>query len=136
VRPILSGGASAGTKSSRTHSHGHERAVLETVITALKPWFQVVTPREDLRDGWPLDTSEFAVHLGDVREKSAPLDYRDPRRFFQCAYLTSIPAARPAGDTSRTRRTLCWRAWRSSRPAHGSNAGKRPGANLGRVQAS
>lgn len=27
----------------------------------LKPWYKVVTPREDLRDGKPLDAAEFAV---------------------------------------------------------------------------
>ena len=26
---------------------------------ALKPWYKVVTPREDLREGKPLDASEF-----------------------------------------------------------------------------
>ena len=31
----------------------------------LKPWYKVVTPREDLREGKPLDASEFAVHLDD-----------------------------------------------------------------------
>ena len=29
----------------------------------LKPWYKIVTPREDLREGKPLDASEFAVHL-------------------------------------------------------------------------
>ena len=28
----------------------------------LKPWYKVVTPREDLREGKPLDAAEFAVH--------------------------------------------------------------------------
>lgn len=39
---------------------------------ALKPWYKVVTPREDLREGKPLDAAEFAVHLdqvGDGRKK-------------------------------------------------------------------
>ena len=30
---------------------------------ALKPWYKIVTPREDLREDKPLDASEFAVHL-------------------------------------------------------------------------
>ncbi len=30
---------------------------------ASKPWNRVVSPREDLREGKPLDASEFAVHL-------------------------------------------------------------------------
>ena len=32
-------------------------------MPALKPWYRAVTPREDLREGKPLDTSEFAVHF-------------------------------------------------------------------------
>ena len=28
----------------------------------LKPWYKVISPREDLRDGKPLDASELAVH--------------------------------------------------------------------------
>src|SRR5947208_719205 len=54
----------------------------------LKPWYKVVTPREDLREGKPLDASEFAVHLDQVRTGNAPLDYRDPERFFARTYLT------------------------------------------------
>ena len=41
---------------------------------ALKPWYKVVTPREDLREGRPLDASEFAVHLDHVRDGRAPDD--------------------------------------------------------------
>jgi hypothetical protein len=55
---------------------------------ALKPWYKVVTPREDLRDGKPLDASEFAVHLDQVREGKAPADYQKPERFFERTYLT------------------------------------------------
>ena len=55
---------------------------------ALKPWYQVVTPREDLREGHPLDASEFAVHLDQVRTSSAPEVYRNPAQFFQRTYLT------------------------------------------------
>ena len=54
----------------------------------MKPWYKVVTPREDLREGRPQDASEFAVHLDKVREGSAPRDYQDPRRFFVRTYLT------------------------------------------------
>ena len=54
----------------------------------LKPWYTVVTPREDLREGGPLDAAEFAVHLDKVRDGSAPIDYRDPRQFFEKTYLT------------------------------------------------
>src|SRR5258708_7696742 len=54
----------------------------------LKPWYKVVTPREDLREGKPLDASEFAVRLDDVRNRSAPADYQEPDRFFARTYLT------------------------------------------------
>jgi hypothetical protein len=56
--------------------------------TKLKPWYKVVTPREDLREGKPLDASEFAVHLDQVREGRAPADYQNPERFFERTYLT------------------------------------------------
>ena len=53
-----------------------------------KPWYKVVTPREDLREGRPLDASEFAVHLDHIREGQAHADYQDPVRFFQRTFLT------------------------------------------------
>jgi predicted AAA+ superfamily ATPase len=54
----------------------------------LKPWYKVVTPREDLREGRPLDASEFAVHLDQVRDGRAPIDYQEPKRFFERTYMT------------------------------------------------
>lgn len=58
----------------------------------LQPWFKVVPPREDLRDGKPLDAAEFAVHLDHVRDGRAPADYQKPERFFGRIYLTRKPA--------------------------------------------
>ena len=55
---------------------------------ALKPWYKVVTPREDLREGKPLDAAEFAVHLDQVRDGRAPSDYQKPEQFFQRTYIT------------------------------------------------
>src|SRR5258706_6315951 len=55
---------------------------------ALKPWYKVVTPREDLREGKPLDAAEFAVHLDQVRDGRAPSDYQRPDQFFERTYLT------------------------------------------------
>ena len=55
---------------------------------ALKPWFKVVTPRADLREGKPLDAAEFAVHLDQVRDGRAPEDYQKPQRFFERTYMT------------------------------------------------
>lgn len=57
-------------------------------MPSLKPWYRVVNPREDLREGKPLDASEFAVHLDQVRDGRAPTDYQKPERFFERTYLT------------------------------------------------
>ncbi len=54
----------------------------------LKPWYKVVTPREDLREGRPLDASEFAVHLDHVRDRRAPPVYKEPFQFFERTFLT------------------------------------------------
>jgi len=54
----------------------------------LKPWYTVVTPREDLREARPLDASEFAVNLDQVSSGFALPDYQDPQRFFERTYLT------------------------------------------------
>lgn len=55
---------------------------------ALKPWYNVIMPREDLREGRPLDASEFAVHLDQVRDGRAPAVYQNPEDFFERTYLT------------------------------------------------
>lgn len=59
-------------------------------MAALKPWYKIdgLVPREDLREGKPLDASEFAVHLDKVRDETAPSDYKEPERFFDRTYLT------------------------------------------------
>ena len=57
-------------------------------MAKLKPWFHVVQPREDLREGRPMDASEFAVHLDHVREAERPRTTRTPHRFFERTYLT------------------------------------------------
>ena len=63
---------------------------------SLKPWYKVVTPRKDLREGRPLDASEFAVHLDHVRDRRAPPDYQEPERFFERTFLTRNLSERPA----------------------------------------
>lgn len=55
---------------------------------AMKPWYRIVYPREDLRAGKPLDASEFAVHLDHVRDGRAPSVYQDPAQFFERTFLT------------------------------------------------
>jgi hypothetical protein len=69
----------------------------------LKPWYKVVTPREDLREGKPLDAAEFAVHLDDVRNGSAPPDYQKPDRFFARTYLTKNLSALYPSSTDEKR---------------------------------
>src|SRR5260370_34380627 len=54
----------------------------------LKPWYKIATPREDLRNDKPLDASEFAVHLDQVRDKRAPEVYQNPAQFFERTFLT------------------------------------------------
>lgn len=56
---------------------------------ALKPWYDVIKPREDLREGKPLDASEFAVHLDQIRDGRAHADYQDPELFFAKTVLTT-----------------------------------------------
>jgi hypothetical protein len=53
-----------------------------------KPWYQLIYPREDLREAKSLDAAEFAVHLDQVRDYSAPDDYKIPERFFERTYMT------------------------------------------------
>ena len=57
-------------------------------MAKLKPWYHVVTPREDLRENRPLDASEFAVHLDHIRQGRAHEDYVKPSRFFDRTYMT------------------------------------------------
>ena len=54
----------------------------------MKPWFDVIKPREDLREGKPLDASEFAVHLDHVRDGRGADVYKNPGEFFERTYLT------------------------------------------------
>lgn len=55
---------------------------------SLKPWYKLVTPREDLREGKPLDASEFAVHLDHIRDGRAPKVYQNPEKFFERTFFT------------------------------------------------
>ena len=57
-------------------------------MAKITPWYKVVTPREDLREGKPLDAAEFAGHLDQVRDGQANEDYQNPARFFERTFLT------------------------------------------------
>ena len=54
----------------------------------LKPWYKVIDPRDHVRKGTALETSEFAVHLDQVRDGRAAEVYRNPEQFFSRTYLT------------------------------------------------
>src|SRR5713101_427774 len=76
---------------------------------AVRPWYKVATPREDLREGKPLDAAEFAVHLDQIRAGNAQPDYSDPKRFLDRTFMTrnlTILAAevlrRLSGETTET----------------------------------
>ena len=54
----------------------------------MEPWYKVVLPRQELREGRSLDPSEFAVHLEQVVAGTAPRDYVDPEKFFGRNYFS------------------------------------------------
>ncbi len=54
----------------------------------LKPWYDVIKPRKDLRQGNVPEASEFAVHLDQVRDGRALDEYKNPEMFFTRTYLT------------------------------------------------
>jgi hypothetical protein len=55
---------------------------------ALKPWYNVVYPRDDLQSGRPLDASQFAVHLDKVKTRQGDPTYWKPDEFFARTFLT------------------------------------------------
>ncbi|MBI3326357.1 MAG: ATP-binding protein, partial [Nitrospinae bacterium] len=59
------------------------------MISALKPWYAVATPHEDIREG-RLSEAVFAANLwAVVQDKTVPEIYRDPEVFFAKTYLTA-----------------------------------------------
>lgn len=48
----------------------------------MDPWYKVVTPRKEVREGRSFNPDEFAIHLDQVVSGRAPDDYRDPEKFF------------------------------------------------------
>jgi len=66
----------------------------------MKPWWQVVKPHRDIREG-RLDEAVFAADLGDVLSQKGPVDYRDPETFFTRTYLPKGLANLLSGITSR-----------------------------------
>jgi hypothetical protein len=48
----------------------------------MEPWYKVITPRKEVREGRSFNPDEFAIALEQVVAGTAPEDYRDPRQFF------------------------------------------------------
>lgn len=48
----------------------------------MEPWYKVVTPRKEVREGRSFNPDEFAIALEQVVAGSAPEDYQNPTKFF------------------------------------------------------
>ena len=55
----------------------------------MDPWYKIVTPRKEVREGRSFSPDEFAIALEQVVAQTAPLDYRDPAQFFSRTCFTS-----------------------------------------------
>lgn len=71
--------------------------------TKLKPWYRVVNPRKDLRDGVPTDAAEFAVNLEHIRQgrETVHEDYLKPHLFFDRTYMTGALKELASGTLRR-----------------------------------
>ena len=73
------------------------------------PWYKVVTPRREVREGRSFSPDEFAIALEQVVAGTAPADYRDPAQFFSRTCFTralndhaGMVLRRLAGETQNT----------------------------------
>jgi len=75
----------------------------------LPPWYKVVIPRAEVREGRSFNPDEFAIDLAQVVAGTAPKDYRDPVQFFARTCFTralrehgGMVLRRLAGQTANT----------------------------------
>ena len=54
----------------------------------MRPWYKIVTPRREVREGRSFSPDEFAIALEQVVAGTAPPDYRDPEQFFSRTCFT------------------------------------------------
>lgn len=54
----------------------------------MEPWYRVVRPRKEVREGRSFNPDEFAIALEQVVAGTAPEDYSDPEQFFLRTYFT------------------------------------------------
>jgi predicted AAA+ superfamily ATPase len=75
----------------------------------VEPWYKVVTPRKEVREGRSFNPDEFAIALEQVVAGTAPEDYRNPTQFFARTCFTralrdhtGLALRRLAGKTDNT----------------------------------
>ena len=75
----------------------------------MDPWYKVVEPRKEVREGRSFNPDEFAIHLEQVVGGSAPEDYREPEKFFARTCFTraltehaAMVLRRLSGETANT----------------------------------
>src|SRR5437879_1570292 len=75
----------------------------------MEPWYKVVTPRHEVREGRSFNPDEFAIALEQVVAGTAPEDYREPKKFFARTCFTraltehtAMVLRRLAGKTANT----------------------------------
>lgn len=75
----------------------------------MDPWYKVITPRKEVREGRSFNPDEFAIHLEQIVSGRAPEDYRDPEKFFRRNVFTraltehaGLVLRRLAGRTENT----------------------------------
>jgi hypothetical protein len=75
----------------------------------MEPWYKVVTPRKEVREGRSFNPDEFAIHLEQVVAGKAPADYQKPDQFFDRTCFTralrehtGMVLRRLAGKTENT----------------------------------
>ncbi len=73
------------------------------------PWYKIVIPRREVREGRSFSPDEFAIALEQVIADTAPADYRDPAQFFSRTCFTrtlndhaGMVLRRLAGETQNT----------------------------------
>lgn len=75
----------------------------------MEPWWKIVEPRKEVREGRSFNPDEFAIHLEQVVARTAPEDYREPGPFFSRTCFTralrehsGMVLRRLAGKTENT----------------------------------
>jgi hypothetical protein len=75
----------------------------------MDPWYKMVNPRKEVREGRSFNPDEFAIALEQVVAGKAPEDYNNPDKFFARTCFTQalkehigIVLRRVAGDTQKT----------------------------------